>query len=114
MAWTKKIISSSNNVPTSFDETAGSKLTGIPASSRFMVLNYVEEILAISIGEFSAAPSSSLATNPNQLIVPAAVGDAPGYLVCDEILIGNNSTAYVRSEGSAGSTGSVYISGWVK
>lgn len=113
MAFTKKIASASNNIPTSFDATAGSKLSGFKAGSRLLVLNYTTEILFVCVGEFSAIPSSSLTDNPNQLVVPAGSGGNPGSLVCDDILIGNGSDVYVRAA-SAASSGDVYVSVWVR
>ncbi len=113
MAFTAKILSASNNIPTAFDETAGSlAASAVPAGRRLLVLNYTSEILMVSVGEYSAAPSSTLATNRNQIPVPAASSGNPGYTVLDEVLVGNQSKIYVRTEGSAASSGNVYFSTW--
>lgn len=115
MAYSVKIVSGTNNIPTSFDETAGSLASSVfPSASRVAVLNYTSEILAFSLGEYTAAPSSSFSTNPNQVIVPAASGGNPGVAVLDEIGVGNNSRCYLRSEGSAATSGNVYVTVWAR
>lgn len=108
-AYTAKVDSASNNIPTSFSSAAGSLFaSSIPAGSMIQVQNYTSAILMVSCGDYASAPSSTLATNRNQVPVPAG-GSTPGVNTIDNFTLSNNGSCYVRSDGSAASSGVVYL-----
>lgn len=112
MAYTA-IVSSGTTIPASFDETSGSLLaSSIPAGSRIMVLNYTARIIMVCLGEYSAAPSSTLSTTRNQIPVQAAVNGVPGNVVFDSHMVSNNARCYIRSYTTSVATGDVMLTVW--
>lgn len=107
------IDSSSTNIPTSFDETAGSLAIPVtPAGNKLLIINLTTHTLAFSLDPYAPAPSSSLTTNPNQCFVPP--GDSTSVakpLLLIGFDISQGSVLYLRSaDGSAASSGKVFIS----
>lgn len=109
MAYGNIIDASSNNVPTSFDETAGSLLTsGAPSSGEMIFLNYTSAVLAVFSGKVASAPSSSLPGK--QAFIPAAPTGGAGVGVLS-IKVTQGDRIYIRSaSGSAATTAKIYWS----
>lgn len=98
--------SSSNSIPTSFDETAGSKLlSAAPSSGELVVLNYTSDILALFVGAVASAPSSSLPGK--QAFIPAAPSGGCGFTVLN-IKVIKGDRVYLRATTSSVSSGKVY------
>lgn len=101
------IVSSSNNIPVAFSlSNAGSiAQTGMSDKgySHIRVINGSSTVISyVTTNAGEAAPS---ATSTRRVFVPAN-----GYVVDDDMLI--IDTILIQSEGSAISSGTVYISIW--
>ena len=111
-----KIDSSSNNIPTTFDTTAGSLvIDGTPSSRQIEIINRTTEVLAITLvskKEGVTVPSSVITTNRRQLYVPPAPTSGTAGWVKDYLKINQGDKLYLRSDGSAASSGNVYINLW--
>ena len=108
------IDASSNNIPTTFDETAGSLIaSSLPAGVRIAFVNTTESVLAFSVADYSAAPSSVIGTNRNQGYIPAAPTGGTASIVLDGIVVSNGGRIYVRSDtGSAVTAGELRVMIW--
>jgi hypothetical protein len=108
-----KIVASTNNIPTTYDATAGSLVMTAPSAGHLEVINTTTAVLAITIqskNSPAAIPASSLATNPQQAYVPAAPSGSAAGWVKDGVIIQQGDKIYLRSDsGSSVSSGTVYF-----
>lgn len=97
-------------IPTTYDATGGSMILSetIGSHKGLQILNASTEVIVVSFANVgSAVPSSVLSTNPKQVFVPAS-----GAVSMDNQQIPPRSRVYIRSDGSAVSSGVVRITLW--
>jgi|GEM_PF-6425306 len=106
--YAKKIDSSATNIPTSFDKTNASSLisTGVTGATHLEIVNHSNTRIAVN---FSSGDSSN---NPTlvEMYVPPNGGSGFTGAVRDGIKV--SSRIYIKSDGSAISSGIVTVSVW--
>lgn len=110
MAYSHKVVASVNNIPTSYDETAGSLMFTGASTSVLEIINTTNSVLAIAVVSAPQTPVSSITSNRSQFYIPAAPTSGSAGWVKDNFKITLNDRVYLRSDsGSAVTTGSVYF-----
>jgi hypothetical protein len=101
-----KLDTSSTNIPTSYGSGAGSRvLTGISNCQHLMITSTCETRIAVV-----ARAKSSTTPSATQLYIPAAPTDGEVAFLFDDIEVGES--IYIKSDGSAISSGIVTVSVW--
>jgi hypothetical protein len=94
------VNASVNNIPMAYDATAGSQLrTDIQKQSRIEILNTTSEVLLVSVGATSCVGA------PDNFVVPVGGSNSLWNVRAKKAVC-------IRSDGSAATTGKVYLSIW--
>lgn len=113
-----KVNAATSNIPTSFDTSAGSLISiaseAGAVTSHVQVLNTTTEPLAISIvdNNNTTVPTTAVTTNLKQVYIPAAGTGSTSGAVLDGFGRGKGGKIYIRSDGSAATTGIVRVTIW--
>jgi hypothetical protein len=103
-----KVVASSTNIPTGFTtaSTASLVLTGIAYATHLAIVNATTTALAFN---YSQGSTSSAPTEVEGYI-PAGASGGFSALALDDIQV--SSTVYIKADGSAISSGTVYVFIW--
>ena len=98
------IDAASTNLTTS--HATGQKVGPLKPGNTLFFLNQTTEVLIAAISEDGSTPGSTLASNPNQIVIPP--GAARGLVV--KKVVRQDSYCFIRSDGSSATSGKVYVS----
>jgi hypothetical protein len=106
-----RINGAANTIPTTYGTGGGSLIASevLNSSSHLQVINGTTEVIAMSFisGGIKTVPGTLVSENLQQLYVPAS-----GGIASDGFYLPQGTKVYIRSDGSAASTGIFRLSVW--
>lgn len=104
-----KVVASTNNIPTTFDTSAGSLIFTAPSAGLLEIINTTNSVLIVAqTSHPTTVPSNS--DSKGQNYIPAAPTSGSAGWVKDGFIVTLGDKIYLRSDsGSAVTTGSVYF-----
>lgn len=103
--YSMKVDASTANIPTSFDETAGSLMSAaVAAGNKISFINTTTKCIAWAIGSSLTTPVSTLSTNRNQGFIPPAPSGGCAGIVFDLQKASRGDRLYIRSDDAAAAT----------
>lgn len=110
-----RINAATNNIPTSFDATAGSLILTATSAGACGLINTTSEWLVATISSApTAVPSSDTSVNTKQYLFPPSAGTAGSVAaqVMDYFSINNGDKVYIRTLDAPATSGYVGIVIW--
>lgn len=107
------VDASINNIPTAYNNTAGSKvISESPSGGMISFINTTPEVLAYTVlnAPGSQTPSSTLPGRSG--FIPSAPTGGAGFSVVDGIKITQGQSVFVRATSNAATSGKLYV--WIK
>lgn len=108
--YTAKINAATNNIPTSFDATAGSKIiTSAPSGGVLSVINTTDSIIYIVWGVYLGTSLPSSTIPGTMLAVPAAPTGGSGARIDDHAKIKIGDSVYVMTDAASARTSGLVV-----